>query len=155
VQDTWTTAARNVGALTAAYLSPSELVDVWNSIKSMPCYGAASGEPKAWADLLEAVAARNAAEILRRGTPLLEQANSLSRDELTYLTTVMAAAHIRMGQASQARRLLAAQWGGLDHQGEFSLSLRELHALAQAREEQTVAQAAAGVHGEVRAGTGL
>ena len=144
VQNTWKTAAQNVGAMTAAYLNPSELADVWSSIRSTPCYRDASGEHKAWADLLAAVAARNAAEIVTQGTQLLERPSSLSKDDLTYLTTVMASAYLRMGQMPQARSLLAAQWNRLDHAGELSLSLRELQALVLAGDNAHLVQAQAG-----------
>jgi spermidine synthase len=144
VQNTWKTAVRKVGAMTATYLNPSELADVWSGIRSTPCYRDASGEHRAWADLLAAVAARNAAEIVTQGTRLLERPSSLSRDDLTYLTTVMASAYLRMGEMPQARTLLAAQWDRLDHAGELSLSLRELQALALAGDNTALAQARAG-----------
>jgi predicted membrane-bound spermidine synthase len=148
VQNTWKTAAQSVGAMTAAYLNPSELADVWSSIRSAPCYRDASGEHKAWADLLAAVAARNATEIVTQGTRLLERPSSQSKDDLTYLTTVVASAYLGMGQMPQARTLLAAQWNRLDHAGEFSLSLRELQALVLAGDNASVAQARAGSRSE-------
>jgi hypothetical protein len=134
--------------MTAAYLNPSELADVWSSIRSAPCYRDASGEHKAWADLLAAVAARNATEIVTQGTRLLERPSSQSKDDLTYLTTVVASAYLGMGQMPQARTLLAAQWNRLDHAGEFSLSLRELQALVLAGDNASVAQARAGSRSE-------
>jgi len=143
VQNAWNRAARNVGAMTATYLNPSELADVWSNIRSTPCYRNASGEHRAWADLLAAVAARNAAEIVTQGTRLLERSASLSTDDLTYLTTVMASTYLRMGQMSQARSLLSAQWDRLDHAGELYLSLRELRALVLAGDNAALAQARA------------
>jgi hypothetical protein len=130
VQNTWKTAAGTVGAMTATYLNPSELADIWSSIRSTPCYRDASGEHKTWADLLAAVAARNAAEIVTQGTRLLARPAALSTEDLTYLTTVTASAYLRVGQQPQALALLAAQWNRLDHAGELSLSLSELLALA-------------------------
>jgi predicted membrane-bound spermidine synthase len=62
VQIAWKRAVENIGMLTASYLNPTELTDVWSSIKATPCYRDASGEHKAWADLLAAVAARAAVE---------------------------------------------------------------------------------------------
>jgi predicted membrane-bound spermidine synthase len=131
VQDTWRTAARNVGAMTASYLSPEELAAIWNTIRSTPCYRDAAGSHRVWADLLAAVAARNAAETVTLGTRLLENRSSLSTEERTYLTTVVATGYARLGQMPQARELLEAQWDRLDHSGELALSLRELRALAQ------------------------
>jgi spermidine synthase len=130
VQDAWKMAARNLGAMTAAYLGPGELADLWGSVRSTPCYRDASGPHKAWADLLAAVAARDAAEIKVRGAQLLEASSSLSRDERTYLTSALAAAYLRLGETSLARELLVAQWDRLDHTGELGLPLRELRALA-------------------------
>jgi spermidine synthase len=140
VQNTWKTAARNIGWMTATYLNPSELADVWSSIRSTACYRDASGDHRVWADLLAAVAARDAAEIVSQGTLLLERPPSLSTDELTYLTTVMASAYLGMGQTAQARGLLAATWNRLDHAGELSLSLRELRALVLAGDRAALAQ---------------
>ena len=145
VQKTWTTAARNIGAMTATYLNPSELADVWSSIRSTPCYREASGEHRTWADLLAAVAARDAAAIVSHGKRLMELPSSISRDELTYLTTVMASAYVHMGQMMQARDLLAAQWNLLDQGGELSLSLRELRALVLTDDDSaSLAQARTG-----------
>jgi len=134
--------------MTATYLNPSELADVWSGIRSTPCYRDASGEHRAWADLLATVAARNAAEIVTQGTRLLERPSSLSRDELTYLTTVMASAYLRMGEMPQARSLLAAQWDRLDHAGELSLPLRELRALVLAGDNAVLAQTRGGSRGD-------
>ncbi len=155
VQNAWKTAARNIGAMTATYMNPSELTDVWSSIRSTPCYRDASGDHKTWADLLAAVAARNAAEIVTQGRRLLERPSALSTDDLTYLTTVMASAYFRLGQMPQAHALLAAQWNRLDHAGELSLSLRELLALVLARDNTPLAQARAGGRGDETSVNGL
>jgi spermidine synthase len=144
VQNTWKTAAQSIGAMTANYLNPSELADVWSSIRSTPCYRDARGEHRTWADLLAAVAARNAAQILTQGTRLLERPSALSTDDLTYLTTAMASAYLRVGQVPQARALLAAQWNRLDHAGELSFSLSELLALVSARDDAPRRAAAVG-----------
>jgi len=129
-RDTWKTAVRGIGAMTSAYLSPTELADVWSSVRSLPCYRDTSGPHKVWADLLAAVAARNAAETVRLGAPLLETDSALSKDERTYLATVLAAGYVRLGQLPQARELLVSHWQQLDHSGEFGLPLTELLALA-------------------------
>jgi predicted membrane-bound spermidine synthase len=131
VQKAWKMAARNVGAMTSAYLSPPELADLWSTIRTMPCYRDAGGPQKAWADLMAAVAARNAAEIATRAAQLLEASSAISRDERTYLTSALTTAYLRLGQMAQARALLAAQWDRLDHAGELALSLRELQALTR------------------------
>ena len=132
VQTTWKHAAENIGTLTASYLSPAELADVWSSVKSTPCYRDASGEHKAWADLLAVVAARNATEIVAQGKRLLAQPSALTKNELTYLTSAMAAAYIRSGQPEEARSLLAEQWERLDFSGVLSLSLLQMRALVGA-----------------------
>ena len=90
-----------------------------------------------------------------QGTRLLERPASLSMNELTYLTTVMASAYLRMGQTPQARSLLAAQWNRLDHAGELSLSLRELQALALAGDNTALAQARAGNRSDETSVNGL
>jgi hypothetical protein len=150
VQEAWKIAARNIGTLTASYLSPIELADVWSSIRATPCYRDVSGPHKVWADLLTAVAARDAAQIVTIGARLLETTSSPSRDERTYLATVVATAYVRLGQPTQARELLTAQWDQLDHGGELALSLNELLALVQAGDHPALADSRptdAGTHG--------
>jgi spermidine synthase len=138
-QETWKTAIRNVSAMTASYLGTAELADIWSTVRSTPCYRDASGAHKAWADLLAAVAARNVAEMVRIGAPLLESGSALSKDERTYLTTVLATAYVRLGEVPRARQLLTSQWNQLDHGGEFALSLAELLALSAVGDRQTLA----------------
>jgi spermidine synthase len=140
-QNAWKRAARNLSAMTATYLTPAELADVWRSIRATPCYRNANGPHRAWADFLAAVSARDAAEIVTLGTQLLQSPVSRSKDELTYLTTMTATAYVHIGMAPQARSLLEAQWSGLDHAGEFGLALRELSALARTEGPVATAQA--------------
>lgn len=140
VQNAWKAAAQNLGAMTASYLNPAELAKLWTSIRSMPCYRDASGPHKGWADLLAAVADRDAPEVAALGAHLLEASSSLSRDERTYITSALATAYVRLGKMSEARDLLAAQWDELDHAGELGLSLRELLALAKAGGNPTFAR---------------
>ena len=140
VQKTWGIAVRNLSAMTAPYLNPSELGEIWSYIKSTPCYRDGSDETRAWTDLLAAISARNFSEIAILGSRLLEPRSSLSKEDLTYLTTAIATAYIRMGEISQARSLLMAQLSKLDWGGQFSLTLRELFALARTGEAPGHAQ---------------
>ena len=130
VQDNWKTGARNVGALTAAYLGTDELAELWSNIRSTPCYRDVNGPHRAWADLLAAVAARNAQAIVAQGAQLMDRSSSLSRDERTYLTSALASAYVRLGEMRQAGELLTRQWNQINHEGEFGLSFDELRALA-------------------------
>jgi spermidine synthase len=143
VQDTWKTGARNVGAMTATYLSTAELADIWSNIRATPCYRDVTGPHRAWADLLAAVAARDAKEIAVRGAQLMEAPSSLSRDERTYLTSALASAYVRLGEMPRAGDLLTRQWDQLDHRGEFGLSLNELWALAHGSENPALAHSRA------------
>jgi hypothetical protein len=129
-QAAWKTAVRVVSAMTSSYLTAAELADVWSGVRSTPCYRDASGAHKVWTDLLAAVAARNVAEMVKISASLLETDASLSKDERTYLTTVLATGYVRLGQLPQARELLVSHWNQLDHAGEFALTLSELLALA-------------------------
>jgi spermidine synthase len=143
VQNAWGRAARSVSELTAGYLQPSELADIWSTIRSMPCYRNADSEQRAWPDFLAAVSARDAAEIVRLGTRLLESPAAISKPDLTYLTTMMATAYVRMGRWPQARKLLETQWSRLDQSGQFSFSLLQLWALARAGDGPAFTQARA------------
>jgi hypothetical protein len=82
--------------------------------------------------LLAAISRRRAQEIVTLGTQLLAADSSNSADEFAYLTTVTAAAHVRMGEIAQARSLLQAQLPRFNHAGQFNLALRQLAALTTA-----------------------
>jgi spermidine synthase len=127
----WKSAVRNISDETAAYLTSAELDGIWNKVMSSACYRDVTGEHKTWADLLAAVSHRDAPQIVKFGTELLGAHPSNSQDDLAYLTTVTAAAHVRMGEIAQARSLLHAQWPRLNHPGQFDLALRDLVALTR------------------------
>jgi predicted membrane-bound spermidine synthase len=140
-QQAWRNAVWRISALTTPYLNATELAEVWTRIKATPCYLRASADRRTWPDLLAVVAVRDAPEIARLGTRLLDEPGALSKDELAYITTAVAAAHIRLGQLPEARSLLQAQWNKVEHTGEYALPLRELLALSQTGVTATVAQA--------------
>jgi hypothetical protein len=140
-QNAWTASIQAVSSMTASYLSPTELADVWSRIKETPCYREATSDQRGWADLLAAVAARDTGEIVRLGARLLRQPGGLDKDDLNYLTTVVATALLRRGEAQHARALLAAVWNQLDHSGQLSFSLKELLALALRGDGRAFAQA--------------
>jgi spermidine synthase len=113
-QSEWQDAVRSISDATTAYLNPAELEDIWNRIVSSPCYREATGEYKAWVDLLAVIANRNSPQIVKLGTELLESQSFKNQDDVAYLTTVTAAASVRMGDIAQARSLLKAQWHRID-----------------------------------------
>jgi spermidine synthase len=139
-QNAWKKAVRNISDATAAYLNPAELKDIWNKVKASPCYRDVAGEHKTWADLLAAVSNRNAPEIVKHGTELLGSHSFNSDDDLAYLTTITAAAQVRMGELAQARSLLQAQWGRYNHAGQFDFALTDLVALTRSAAGQELAQ---------------
>ena len=139
-RSTWKSAVRNISDETAAYLNPTELEELWKKVMSSPCYRDVPGEHRTWADLLAAVAQRDAPQIVKFGTALLA-AHPSGADDSAYLTTIIAAALLRMGQTTQARNLLQAQ-GALRNAGQFDLALRDLRALTRAGGAATMAQAA-------------
>jgi spermidine synthase len=128
-RDAWKVAVRTISDDTAAFLNPSELAEIWAKVTSSPCYRDLRGEDKAWADLLAAISRRRAPEIVTLGIQLLAADSANSADEVAYLTTVTAAAQVRMGELAQARSLLQAQLPRFNHAGQFNLALRELAAL--------------------------
>lgn len=129
-QNAWKNALRNISDATAAYLNPAELAQLWRKVMASPCYGAVPGEFRAWADLLAAIAQRNAPAIVRFGTQLLDSNSARSEDELAYLTTITAAAQLRSGAHAQARELLQKERRRFQHAGQFDLALQELRALS-------------------------
>jgi spermidine synthase len=138
-QNEWQGAVKNIGDATTAYLSSSELEGIWNKVGSSTCYGEATEVHKTWADLLAAIARRNALKIAEYGTQLLRSQSSKSDDDVAYLTTVTVAALVRMGDLAQARSLLTSQWGRLNHSGRFELALRDLAALTALQHPETIA----------------
>jgi spermidine synthase len=128
-QIAWQNAVRSISDDTAAYLNPTELEGIWKKVISSPCYREVTAEQRSWTDLLAAIAQRNAPEIVRLGAQLLGPDSSNSDNDLAFLTTVTAAAYVRMGKTAQARSLLQAQWPRVNHTGQFDLALRELLAI--------------------------
>jgi hypothetical protein len=141
-EDTWKAAVRNISDYTTAYLTPPELTEIWNKVLSSPCYRDVPGEHTTWADLLAAVSQRDAPQIVRFGTLLLGQSSANSAEELAYLTTVTAAAYVRMGESGQAHNLLQAQLRRFNHAGPFDFALRELMALTESTRNAASAPAA-------------
>jgi len=125
----WQDAVGNLSGETAAYLHPAELEAVWHRLESGACYRAAAGTDKAWLDLWAAIARRDSPAIAALGTELLAPRSGIAGGGLAYLTTVTAAADVRMGDAARAQTLLQAEWGRFDHAGPFDLALRELRAM--------------------------
>jgi spermidine synthase len=140
-QKAWTTSVQAVSSMTAPYLNPSELADLWKHVKDTPCYHETTGDQRIWVDLLAAVAARDTGEIVKLGAQLLRQRAALNKDDLNYLTTVVATALLRRGETGQARILLATLWDYLDHSGQLGFPLQELLALATSGGGRTLAQA--------------
>jgi hypothetical protein len=130
--DAWKIAVRTISDDTAGFLNPSELEEIWAKVNSSPCYRDLRGEDKTWTDLLAVISRRRAPEIITLGTQLLAPSSFNSADDLAYLTTVTAAAYVRMGEIAQARNLLRAQLPRFNHVGQFNLALRELAALVSA-----------------------
>jgi spermidine synthase len=141
-QNEWQNAVRSVSDATTAYLNPAELEEIWNGIISSPCYRGATGEHKAWTDLLAAIAHRDSAQIVKLGTELLRSQSSTPEDDVAYLTTVTVTACVRMGDITQARSLLQANWRRFNHAGRFELALRDLLALTRSLGADRIAQEA-------------
>jgi predicted membrane-bound spermidine synthase len=136
----WSAAVRRISDLTGAYLDASKLQDIWRKIQSSPCYQQ-PGEHRTWADLFAAVARRDATEIVSLGTQLVHEPHPVTREDLTYLTTLSAAAYLRLGQPAQARQVLESRWASLDRTGEYDLPLRQLLALAHTSAPAALARA--------------
>jgi hypothetical protein len=130
-RDAWKHALVAISDETAAFLNPAELQGIWDKVRTSSCYRDSSGEHKQWADLLAAVAQRDAPQISKLGSGLLGSASEKSNEERAMLTTVTAAALVGTGDNAQARELLQGQWNRFDHAGTFDLALRELQALTQ------------------------
>jgi spermidine synthase len=141
-QNAWQNAVRNISDDTAAYLNSAELEEIWNQIRSSPCYREATGERKAWTDLFAAIADRDSPEIVKLGGDLLGAHSSDAENDIAYLTTVTAAAYVAMGEIAQARFLLQVQWRRFNHAGQFDLALRELQALTRSTGIDAIAREA-------------
>jgi hypothetical protein len=139
-QNAWKGAVRNLSDSTSAYLSPAELEGIWDKIASSPCYHTIAAEQKTWVDLLAAISRRNAPDIVKFGTDLLDSKAPSSGADLAYLTTVTAAARVQMGQSAQAHSLLEEQWSRCDHSGQYRVPLLTLVALTQTSSPATRAQ---------------
>jgi spermidine synthase len=142
-QIAWRRALRSISDATAAFLTPAELGEIWNKVMSSACYHDVTGEQRTWADLLAAISYRNAPDIVKFGTALIGSDSSSSEEDLAYLTTVTAAAYVRMGEIAQARSLLRTQWGRFKHAGQFEFALRDLSAVTRSAGSEATARPAA------------
>jgi spermidine synthase len=130
-QNAWKMAARNISDRTAAYLNAAEQEQIWNKVTSSPCYRDAAAEQKTWVDLFAAISQRNTSDIVKFGTDLLSPQVPNSGADLAYLTTVTAAAYVKMGQIPLARSLLQDQLKRFDHSGPYWFPLLNLLLLTQ------------------------
>lgn len=131
-QAAWNLAVRQVSDATSAFLAPAELGDLWGKITASACYRSANGDERLWPDLLAAGARRDAAEIQKIGSQLLN-GKSLSDEERGYVTTIVGAADLRLGQMDGAHKLLEIQWRQLGHPGIYDFALSNLLVLTDAR----------------------
>jgi hypothetical protein len=129
-QQDWQQALKAISDATAPYLAADELQPIWLKIRSSPCYQQANSLRQAWANLWQAIALRDAAQIAQLGTRLLASPGVDLEDDITYLTVVTAAAQIRIGDAAAARQLLQTQWPHINHNGKLAFALRDLRAIA-------------------------
>jgi spermidine synthase len=136
--DAWKAAVLNISDFTAAYLNATELAGIWAKATSSACYREVGGDLRKWADLLAAISRRDAPEIARLGTGLLADQTSNSDADLAYLTTVTAAAYVRMGAVAQAHELLQLQLRRIRHAGKFEFPIRELLALTEPTARQSL-----------------
>lgn len=130
VQRAWREAVKKIADHTTPFLSGSELEGMWSTVAQTPCYRESPEGHRQWADLLAAVARRDAGSIVRSGTLLLEQAGSMDLAEAEYLVTALAAAQLQLGDVERARALLASIALASSHV-VYRLPLQQLRALAQ------------------------
>jgi hypothetical protein len=107
-QRAWRDAVRKIADYTTPFLSGSELDGMWSSIAATACYHESSDVQRQWADLLGAVARRDAGAVERSGTWLLEHAQPLELAEAEYVVTALAASYIQQRDFERARVLLAS-----------------------------------------------
>jgi spermidine synthase len=141
MQNAWKTAARDISDRTAPYLSAVELEAIWNRITSSLCYRAAAVEQKKWVDLFAAIARRNSSDIVKFGSDLIGSPAPITEIDLAYLTTVTAAAYIRMAQIAPARDVLKEQSKKLNPAESYWFPLLELLALTQSGQQGAIAPA--------------
>jgi spermidine synthase len=130
VRRAWRAAVRKIADYTTAHLSGGELDPMWSRVAATPCYRESSGVERQWADLLAAVARRDAAAIVRSGTLFLEQPDPALFADREYIVTALAAAHLQLGEVARARAALASLPPGSERQA-YRLALWQLTALVQ------------------------
>ena len=140
-QNAWKLAAQDISDRTAAFLSAAELEAVWNKITSSACYREATAEQKKWVDLFAAVARRNSPEVVEFGNDLIGSPNPITEADLAYLTTITAAAYIRMDQVGLAHNFLKEQTKKLDPSQSYWFPLLNLLALTDQSQRRPLAPA--------------
>jgi hypothetical protein len=124
---------REISSKTTAFLAPDEARPLWDKIRTSPCYLAADGPHRGWADFLAALATRDLETVARIGPQLYGAApENLTQDELTYLVIVTATAELARNAPSQAYQALQQMWSRLDHRGPMKTALLILFATSRA-----------------------
>jgi predicted membrane-bound spermidine synthase len=130
VRRAWREAIKKVADYTTPYLSGGELERMWSTVAATPCYRESAEIQRQWADLLAAVSRRDADAIVRNGGLLFEQSDPAALEEIEYIVTSLAAAHLQLGEVEQARAVLANVAPGSESR-LYRLPLRQLTALVQ------------------------
>ncbi len=128
VRRAWRAALRKIADYTTPYLSGGELDPMWSRVATTSCYRESSGVERQWADLLAAVARRDAAGIVRSGTLFVEQPDPTLIAEREYIVTALAVAHLQLGEVARARATLASIPPGSERPA-YRLALWQLTAL--------------------------
>jgi spermidine synthase len=136
----WTRAVLHLSERTAAYLGSSDFEAIWKTVTNSPCYKDVAGDHRTWADLGLAISRRDAGEIVKLGSRLLESHAPRKQNELAYVMTATAAAYARLGQLDQAGNLIKTYVSHLSQPGRYALPLQELLAMANSSANRTSAR---------------
>jgi spermidine synthase len=132
----WNLAVRRLSDATSMFLAPTELATLWNKVRASACYRSASGDGRLWPDLFAAASRRDARAMQTLGVQLLD-GKSLSGEERGYLTTIVGAASVHLGQWDSAHTVIQTEWGQMDHPGNYDLPLSLLLDIATREGAQT------------------
>ena len=87
------------------FLTPRELQALWDWLESGRCAGSLSPPERAWLDLLKAVGARDGPRMAETGRTLLDQAQGLPPDAISYLVSVAMLGSLAQGDRAGALQL--------------------------------------------------
>jgi hypothetical protein len=133
VRNAWVQSVQSIAASTTPFLTGTDLLPIWTRIRGSACNQQISATQKVMLDFLEAVAQRNAASIVERGSSLLNDGILRTADGRADILLAVVVTLLGQGKTLEAATLLQANQPLVESRLETDLPLRLTQATTVAR----------------------